>query len=194
MSSGKSRMSAKLVRSYVAYASRAGLFWSDRFVGPVATQLKQGITPEKVALTIALGVVIGIFPILGATTLLCGLVAVRLRLNQPIIQLVNYLTYPVQIIMLLPFYRTGETLLGRQHMPLSIPMLIERFRENTGRFFGDFGMIGLGGIGVWCILAPLVGTVLYFMLRPPVRAFAARARRAELRPAAQMRPAAKDFQ
>lgn len=166
-------------------ASRAGSFWSDRVVGPVVTQLKQGITPEKVVLTIALGAVIGIFPILGATTLLCGLVAVWLRLNQPIIQLVNYLAYPVQIILLLPFYRAGETLFGRQHMPLSIPMLIERFRADTGRFFGDFGMIGLGGIGVWCILAPVVGTALYFTLRPPVRALAARVRRAELRPAAQ---------
>ena len=44
------------------------------------------------------------------------------------------------------------------------------------------GMIGLGAIGVWCMLAPLVGIALYFTLRPPVRALAAGVRRAELRP------------
>lgn len=158
----------------------------------MVSQLKQGITPEKIALTIALGVVIGIFPILGATTLLCGIVAAWLKLNQPIIQLVNYLAYPVQIILLLPFYRAGETLLGRQHMPLSILMLMDRFRADPGRFIGDFGMIGLGGIGVWCMLAPLAGGALYVTLRPPVRALAARVRRAERHPPALARSAAKE--
>eukprot|EP01034_Spumella_vulgaris_P003768 gene3768-4823_t len=64
-------------------------------LGPVLAQLRQGITPEKIALTAALGAVIAVFPILGSTTVLCGLVAWGLRLNQPIIQLVNYLCYPL---------------------------------------------------------------------------------------------------
>ena len=140
-----------------------------------------------------MGAVIGAFPILGVTTLLCGLVAVWLRLNQPIIQLVNYLAYPAQLILLLPLYRAGETLLGRPHMPLSIPMLIGRFRVDPGQFVVDFGMIGVGGIGVWCLCAPLVGAALYFTLRPAVRALAARVRRAELRGVAPMRPAAKEI-
>ena len=181
-----------MIAPATTWASRAGSFWSDRVVGPVITQLKQGMAPEKVALTIALGVVIGIFPVLGATTLLCGLVAVWLRLNQPIIQLVNYLVYPLQIVMLLPLYRAGETLFGRPHTPFSISLLIERFRADPGRFFSDFGLIGLGGIGVWCILAPLVCAALYFVVRPPVRALAARARRDEPRSAVQMRPAVKE--
>lgn len=183
-----------MTASPAAPESRTDSFWADRVVGPVVTQLKQGITPEKIALTIALGAVIGMFPILGATTLLCGIVAAWLKLNQPIIQLVNYLMYPVQIILLLPFYRAGETLLGREHMPLSIPMLMERFRTDTGRFFGDFGMIGVGAIGVWCLLAPLAGGALYFTLRSPVRALAARVRRADSRMTALQQPVATDPQ
>lgn len=162
-------------------------------IGPVVAQLKQGITPEKIALTIALGAMIGIFPILGATTLLCGIAAAWLGLNQPIIQLVNYLAYPVQLILLLPFYRAGETLFGRSHMPLSIPMLIERFRADVGRFFADFGIIGLGGIGVWCLLAPIAGAALYYTLRPTLRAMAARVRRGEPRGVAPQRPATPEL-
>lgn len=146
-------------------------------LAPIAAQLRQGTTPEKIALTIALGVVIGIFPILGATTVLCGIAAVRLRLNQPIIQSVNYLAYPVQLITLLPFYRAGETLFGLPHLQLSIPMLVQRFRDDTGKFFSDFGMIAVAGIVVWCVVAPLFASALYFGLRSPIRGLATRMRR-----------------
>ncbi|MEO6208829.1 MAG: DUF2062 domain-containing protein [Gemmatimonadaceae bacterium] len=145
-------------------------------IAPIVGQLRQGITAEKIALTIALGLVIGIFPILGATTVLCAIAAARLRLNQPIIQLVNYLAYPAQLLTLLPFYRAGETLFGRPHLPLSIPMLVERFRDDTGKFFGDFGMIAVAGVVVWCFVAPLLAGALYFGLRSPIRGLATRVR------------------
>lgn len=73
-----------------AAAASAGSFWQRRVVSPLVNQLRQGITPEKLALTIALGGLIAVFPILGSATILCGFAAVALRLNQPIIQLVNY--------------------------------------------------------------------------------------------------------
>ena len=125
--------------------------WTRRVVTPLVNQLRQGITPEKISMTIALGLVLGVFPILGATTILCGLAAVRLGLNQPIIQLVNYVAYPLQLLALIPFYRAGETLFRQPHLPLSIPMLIERFRADTGKFFGDFGLVAVQGIVVWCL-------------------------------------------
>ncbi len=58
-------------------------WWRRRIVAPVIAQLKQGATPEKLALTVALGFILGVFPILGSATLLCGLVAWALRLNSP---------------------------------------------------------------------------------------------------------------
>ena len=88
-------------------------WWQRRVVAPIVQQLRQGITPQKIALTLALGGVLGIFPILGATTLLCGIAGVWLRLNQPIIQLVNYLVYPLQIALLIPFYRAGFPIFDR---------------------------------------------------------------------------------
>jgi len=152
--------------------------WLQRAIKPVLTQLRQGITPEKVALTLALGLVLGVFPILGATTALCGIVALRLRLNQPIIQLVNYVAYPLQLIALIPFYRAGEALFGRSPLPLSIPLLVERFRADWWKFLGDFGAIAVQGIVVWCLIAPLGAAAVYYMIRPPLRALAVRTRAA----------------
>ncbi len=142
----------------------------------IVTQLRQGVTPKEIALTIALGLVLGVFPILGATTLLCGIAAARLRLNQPVIQLVNYVAYPLQLAAIIPFYRAGESLFGQPHLPLSIPMLIERFRTDIGTFIGDFWLLAVQGIVVWCLVAPLVAFATYHALQPALRALVRRAR------------------
>ena len=152
-------------------------WWKRRVVDLIVAQFRQGITPEKIALTVTLGCVLATFPILGLTTLLCTVVALWLRLNQPIIQLVNYFCYPLQILLLIPLYRAGEWL-GAPHLSLSIPQLVERFQAGVWQFVRDFGLIALGGVGIWSLLAAPFAAALYFILRPPLRTLAARARKA----------------
>ena len=149
--------------------------WRRRVVTPIVNQLRQGITPEKIALTLALGAVLGIFPILGSTTLLCGIAGVWLRLNQPIIQLVNYLVYPVQIALLIPFYRAGETLFRAEPVPIvDVPGLLQRFGESPWQFILDYGAVGLYGITVWALVAPPLALLGYWLLRPTLRSLASR--------------------
>lgn len=156
-------------------AAAQGSFLNRRLIAPIKAQLQQGITPEKIALTIALGAVLGVFPILGSTMLLCGLAGWRLKLNQPIIQVINYFVYPLQLLLLLPFYRAGETLFGQPHVPIfSVTGLMQRFADGPLKFIGDYGMVALYGVVVWCLLAPLVATLLYFTLRPLLRSLAER--------------------
>lgn len=145
-------------------------FFRRRVLAPILAQLKQGITPDKIALTLALGGVLGIFPILGATMLLCGVVGVWLRLNQPIIQLVNYLVYPLQVLLLIPFYRAGEKLFGAEPVPIfSVTDLFERFQAGPMQFMVDYGMVGVYGIVVWCLVAPILTFALYIALKPLLR-------------------------
>jgi len=77
----------------------------------VATWLRQGITPRRLALTLALGFAIGCFPVVGITTALCVLVAFALRLNFPAIQAANWLAAPLQLLLIVPFVRLGGRLL-----------------------------------------------------------------------------------
>lgn len=158
-----------------AQAAPAAGFWQRRIVAPILAQLRQGISPEQIALTLALGAVLGIFPILGATTALCGIAGVWLRLNQPLIQLVNYTLSPLHVALLLPFYRAGETLFRQPHVPIfSVTELFERFQAGPLQFMVDYGMVGLYGIVVWLLVAPLLTAVLYFTLRPALRHLARR--------------------
>jgi uncharacterized protein (DUF2062 family) len=103
-----------------AEAGRVRAFLRRRLVGPILDLLRQGVTPEKIALSLAFGLGVGIFPVLGVSTVLCTLIAIVLRLNLPAIQLVNYLASPLQLVLIIPFVRVGETVMGLAPQPLSI--------------------------------------------------------------------------
>ena len=87
---------------------RLGKRLADLIVG----LLTQGITAEKIALSLAFGIMLGVFPVLGTTSLLCLIVAILFRLNLPAVQLVNILVYPLWFLLLVPFIRVGERLFG----------------------------------------------------------------------------------
>ena len=143
--------------------------WRERVVGVIVAQFTQGITPQKIALTIALGVNLAMFPILGSTTFLCAVAGISLRLNQPVIQLVNWLAYPLQLFMLLPFVRLGEWLMHGQPVSFSIPELIQKFDRSPAEFMREFGMTGVHGIVAWLVTVPFTITLVYCLLLPPLK-------------------------
>ena len=69
--------------------------------------LRQGISPRRLALTLALGFAIGCIPVFGVPTALCIVVALGLRLNVPAIQVANYAAMPLQVALIFPFVRLG---------------------------------------------------------------------------------------
>jgi uncharacterized protein (DUF2062 family) len=75
-----------------------------------ASWLRQGISPQRLALTLALGFAIGCIPVLGVTTALCVVVALGLRLNFPVIQAANWAAAPLQLVLIVPFVRLGGRL------------------------------------------------------------------------------------
>lgn len=69
--------------------------------------LQQGMSPRRLALTLALGFAVGCIPVVGIPTVLCAGLALALRLNLPAIQAANYAAMPLQLILILPFVRMG---------------------------------------------------------------------------------------
>lgn len=141
-------------------------------VGPIVRQLTQGISPHKISQAAAAGLTLGIFPIIGSTTLLTLLVGIPLKLNQPVLQAFKSLAIPLQWATVLGFYRLGEMLYGAPHVSLSIPRMMERFFAEPGPFFRDYGMTAVYGITVWCISAPFFALVIYYLMMPIVTSMA----------------------
>ena len=135
----------------------------------VLDQLRQGITPEKIALTIAAAAALGVFPLLGTTTALCLAVGIPLKLNQALMQLVNYLVYPLQIAGIYLFVRIGERLVGARPMSFRVDEIITSFAKDPAAFMRKFGMTGVHGILGWFILMTPVALVVYATLLPVLR-------------------------
>jgi uncharacterized protein (DUF2062 family) len=91
------------MRRFLEAAKRSTVLW-----------LSQGISPRRLALTLALGFAIGCIPVIGIPTLLCATVALALRLNLPAIQVANYAAMPLQLALIVPFMRLGRWLVSGQ--------------------------------------------------------------------------------
>lgn len=141
-------------------------FWQRRVVGPLAAQLRQGATPDGLALTSAVGLACGVFPFLGFTTGLCFLAALVLRLNQPVIHVINQLLWPVQLALIAVYVRAGAWLFGAEALPFD-PTEIQRvFWASQAEFWSRFGLMGLHALTAWLITVPIIVGVAYFVLRP----------------------------
>jgi uncharacterized protein (DUF2062 family) len=145
------------------------LFFYRRLVRPILDLLRQGVTPEKIALSIALGVALGVFPVLGSTTALCALAALVLRLNLPAIQVVNYFVYPLQIALLIPFFRMGEWLFRSPHLPLSVSQIYAMIHANMWDATRSLWTTAWHAMIVWCLLAPVFVAIVYAVLAPVLR-------------------------
>jgi len=156
-------------------------FFKRRLVQPVVSLLKQGVTPEKIALSMALGAAFGVFPALGWTTALCTIIALVLRLNLPAIQTMNYFIYPVQLALLIPFFRLGEKLFRAEHLPLSLPQIYAMIQASVWGAIRLLWTTTWHAIVVWAVIAPFFAGLVYLILTPLLR----RVLRRQSRPTAE---------
>ena len=139
-------------------------FLRRRLVRPVLNLLRQGITPGRLALSLAFGCTIGIFPALGLTSLLCIVVAAMFRLNHAAIQLTNWIVYPLQFILLIPFVRLGERLFGADPLPLSVGQIAAVAKEHPLQVFTMFGTSLLEAMAGWMVVGLPLTALIYFAL------------------------------
>ncbi len=130
--------------------------WARNRIGePILGMLRQGLSPEGLAWSLAVGTALGIMPLFGMSTLLCVGVAMLFRLNQPAMQLANYLAYPFQLLLLLPFIRLGERLFSEPHLPLSLAYLQDVLRSGVWGAIRMFWTSLWHASVAWLLLVPI---------------------------------------
>ncbi len=135
-------------------------------VHPILKQLKQGTSPEKLSWSISLGTTLGIFPIMGSTSLVCLAVAHLLKLNQPVVHLFKTLTYPFHLAMILVFIHLGQKLNGVPPLPFSITEMLSQFKDSPTQFARDFGMAALYAVEAWAISAVILIPLIRYASLP----------------------------
>ena len=137
-----------------------------RLVEPLLNLLRQGLAPRDLALCVALGVGVGLFPVLGVSTPALTVLALTLRLNLAAIQLVSYAIAPLQLALIIPFMRLGEIVLGSTPQPMTISAAMELLTEGV-----LFAIVTLWDAIIhatlgWLLIVPVLIFVLYKILVP----------------------------
>lgn len=123
-------------------------------------ELKKGTSREELSRGISVGILIGIFPLLGFTTFLAFLAGVVFKLNQVLIQTVNYLLYPLQLILIPIYIKLAITLFPAispfKGKAMSVGVVLEEFKAAPLLFLKNFGAVGLIGVLFWILLAAVL--------------------------------------
>ena len=146
-----------------------------RVMAPLTGLLRQGLSPEQLALTVAVGVGVGLVPLLGAITTLATLAALRLRLNVAAMQLVSHMMTPFQLLLIVPLLRQGARLLGNaQEKELTLTQIRQLFAHDWRAALHLLWRAELGALALWLLGGTPLVVVLYFALKPLFRHMATR--------------------
>jgi len=122
----------------------------------LAAWLRQGISPRRLALTLALGFTVGCVPVVGIPTVLCAGLALALGLNLPAIQAANYAAMPFQLALIAPFLRLGARFSAFGMRPAQEPWLRLPATQMALHLGGMAGQAMLG----WVLVAVPTAAVL----------------------------------
>jgi uncharacterized protein (DUF2062 family) len=137
-----------------------------------AAWLLEGISPQRLALTLALGFVLGCIPLVGVPTGLCMVLALVFRLNLPAIQAANYVAMPFQLALVVPLMRLGARLVPATHA-LDISTLMQSpvqvLMHSSGEMAAQLGVMAGQALLAWLLLAVPVAAVLTLALTGVLR-------------------------
>jgi uncharacterized protein (DUF2062 family) len=162
---------ARLISAEILPSSSKARGWINALV---VAEFTRGLTPEKIALSLAVGSFCAFFPILGAATPLCLIAGIALRLNQPVIQTVNGVTSWAYIPLVLVFIRLGDLILGASHVNLDPKLMAALLAKDPAQFFHRFGPTAGHALLGWAVLSPLWIAAVYCGFLPILRMMARR--------------------
>jgi uncharacterized protein (DUF2062 family) len=143
-------------------------FFEIRVTTPIVDLLRVGTTPRRLAWSLAIGVAIGINPVIGSTTFLCLLVAFLLRLNLIASQIANHLVFPLQLTLVVLYLKAGERLFHTGPPPIDAKELMHAMRRHPWSTTQTLWTWEWHAIIVWLIgaavLTPVIATILCPML------------------------------
>ncbi len=143
--------------------NRVSAFFRKNLTGKLINFLKQGITPHKLALAIAIGCTVGIFPVLGTHTALTLLVIFIFRLNPASVFLITNLIFPLFFVFVIPFVRFGEMIFCVPHIEISISGVYEMMENGLWFTLQKLGMTLIYAIFGWLIFSIPVSFTLYYL-------------------------------
>ncbi len=139
-------------------------FLRCKILRPLLRLMRGGVTPRRLAWSLALGMVIGINPSVGITTILVVLLAWSLGLNQVASQLGAHAVAPLHLLLFIPFIQLGVHLFHTRRLPLSRKQ-IEHLSHHPWRLFHEIWQWEWHALIVWGVIAAIAMPLLALYIR-----------------------------
>ena len=137
-----------------------------RLVLPILALLRMGATPRRLAWSIALGIVVGLNPVLGTTTALCLGLSFALRLNIVAAQIANHAMFPFEVALVVPFIRLGSYVFRTSAMPLSTAIFLQHARTSPIALLRLIWVWEWHAFLLWLLFAALAAPLIAVTLTP----------------------------
>ena len=139
-------------------------FLRRRILRPLLLLLRGGVTPRRLAWSLALGIVIGINPSVGVTTLLVVMIAWTLGLSQIASQIGVHAVAPLHLVLFIPFIELGVHLFHTGRLPLNRQQ-IEHLSRHPWRLVHEIWQWEWHALIVWCVVAAVAMPLLAMYIR-----------------------------
>ena len=162
-------------------------FFRCRVVRPLLRLLRGGVSPKRLAWSIAVGVVIGINPLIGVTTVVVILIAMLFRLNHVASQVGTHVVAPLQWLLFLPFVQAGVLLFHTRRLPMDKHQL-KHMSHHPVKMVQEIWQWEWHALVIWAVLAAVLCPVLAIWLRRALVVTMRRNRTLLREPAATVEP------
>jgi hypothetical protein len=125
------------------------------------------------------GLLIGLNPVIGTTTLMCLAVAGCFRLNVVASQIANHAMFPLELVLVVPFIRLGSRVFGTAAMPLSPSLFLHAARTAPIALTRELWLWEWHAFVVWAAVAVVSVPVIASALTPLLRRMLGRIERHE---------------
>jgi uncharacterized protein (DUF2062 family) len=131
---------------------------------PLLRALRGGVTPRRLAWSLALGMVVGVNPSVGLTTLLVVLVAWVFGLSKFASLIGSHVVAPLHLLLFIPFIDLGVHLFHTRKLPMDRKQL-EHLSHHPLRLFHDIWQWEWHALIVWAVVAAVAMPLMAVYLR-----------------------------
>ncbi len=131
---------------------------------PLLRLLRGGVTPRRLAWSLAFGMVVGINPSVGLTTLLVVILAWTFGLSKLASLIGTHVVAPLHLLLFIPFIELGVHLFHTRKLPMDRKQL-EHLSHHPLRLFHEIWQWEWHALVVWVVLAGVAMPLLAKYIR-----------------------------
>lgn len=152
------------VETFVLVPQSVREWFRCHILRPLLRALRGGVTPRRLAWSLALGMVVGINPSVGLTTLLVVLVAWIFGLSKLASLVGSHVVAPIHLLLFIPFIELGVYLFHTRELPMDRKQ-IEHLAHHPLRLLHNIWQWEWHALIIWGVVAAAVMPLLAVSLR-----------------------------